>query len=147
MKKLNESRVIVALDFPRGEQAVGFVDRLQPNSCRLKVGKELFTREGPALVRRFVDQGHDIFLDLKFHDIPNTVAEPVAAASLGVWMLNVHASGEENDVCCSGGSQATEMANQSLLIAVTVLTSMGPDDLESVGVATTRKNRCMRLAT
>ena len=78
-------RVIVALDFPTGEQATVFVDRLPPGSCRLKVGKELFTREGPALVRRFVEQGHDVFLDLKYHDIPNTVARACeAAAALGV---------------------------------------------------------------
>jgi orotidine-5'-phosphate decarboxylase len=144
----NEPRVIVALDFPGGEQAAAFVDRLEPGSCRLKVGKELFTREGPALVRRFVEQGHDVFLDLKFHDIPNTVARACeAAAALGVWMVNVHAS---------GGSRMMQAARQALasdsderrprLIAVTVLTSMGKDDLAELGITAEPEQQVLRLA-
>ena len=146
-KITNDPRVIVALDFPRGEQAITFVDRLAPGSCRLKVGKELFTREGPALVRRFVDQGHEVFLDLKFHDIPNTVARACeAAAALGVWMVNVHAS---------GGSKMMQAARQALdgvegrrplLIAVTVLTSMGSEDLAELGITVTPEQQVLRLA-
>lgn len=147
MTEHNESRVIVALDFPRGEQAVEFVDRLQPNSCRLKVGKELFTREGPALVRRFVDQGHDVFLDLKFHDIPNTVARACeAAAALGVWMVNVHASGGRKMMAAAREALGQGNENRPLLIAVTVLTSMGQDDLESIGISADPQQQVLRLA-
>jgi len=147
MTENNESRVIVALDFPRGEQAVEFVDRLQPNSCRLKVGKELFTREGPALVRRFVDQGHDVFLDLKFHDIPNTVARACeAAAALGVWMVNVHASGGRKMMAAAREALGQGNENRPLLIAVTVLTSMGQDDLESIGISADPEQQVLRLA-
>lgn len=142
-----DPRVIVALDFAGGAQASAFVDRLAPGSCRLKVGKELFTREGPQLVRRFVGQGHDVFLDLKFHDIPNTVARACeAAASLGIWMVNVHAS---------GGSRMMQAARQALeecpgrrplLIAVTVLTSMGAEDLAELGIRDAPQQQVRRLA-
>lgn len=145
---IDDPRVIVALDFARGEQATALVDRLPPGSCRLKIGKELFTREGPALVRRFVAQGHDVFLDLKFHDIPNTVARACeAAAALGVWMVNVHAS---------GGSKMMMAAKQALdeiegrrpqLIAVTVLTSMSDEDLLELGVTDKPEQQVLRLAT
>ncbi|HBM84721.1 MAG TPA: orotidine-5'-phosphate decarboxylase, partial [Halieaceae bacterium] len=88
------SPILVALDYPDEASALALVEQLSPQLCRLKVGKELFTRSGPGLVRRLQDQGYDVFLDLKFHDIPNTVASAVrAAADLGVWMVNVHASG------------------------------------------------------
>ena len=147
MTENNKSRVIVALDFPRGEQAVAFVDGLHPDSCRLKVGKELFTREGPELVRRFVGQGHDVFLDLKFHDIPNTVARACeAAASLGVWMVNVHASGGTKMMIAAREALGNGEDKRPLLIAVTVLTSMGPGDLESIGVAADPEKQVLRLA-
>ena len=147
MTENNKSRVIVALDFPRGEQAVAFVNNLHPDSCRLKVGKELFTREGPELVRRFVGQGHDVFLDLKFHDIPNTVARACeAAASLGVWMVNVHASGGTKMMVAAREALCNGEDKRPLLIAVTVLTSMGPDDLESIGVAADPEKQVLRLA-
>ena len=88
------SPVIVALDFPYREQALEMADRLDPALCRVKVGKELFTREGPVILHDLHGRGFDVFLDLKFHDIPNTVAKACAvAADLGVWMVNVHASG------------------------------------------------------
>ena len=91
---MNQSRVIVALDYPNAAPALEFARRVRPQDCRLKIGKELFTAAGPALVETLVKQGFDIFLDLKFHDIPNTVAGACKAATqLGVWMLNVHASG------------------------------------------------------
>jgi len=141
------SRVIVALDFPGAEQALALVDRLRPGSCRLKVGKELFTRAGPDLVRQLVGRGFDVFLDLKYHDIPNTVAQACrAAAELGVWMLNVHAL---------GGRHMLEAAREALdasqhkphLIAVTVLTSMAAEDLEEVGLSGSPEDNVLRLAT
>lgn len=140
-------RVIVALDFPTGEQATVFVDRLPPGSCRLKVGKELFTREGPALVRRFVEQGHDVFLDLKYHDIPNTVARACeAAAALGVWMVNVHASGGSKMMRAARQALDGVQGRRPLLIAVTVLTSMDHGDLAEVGIAATPEQQVLRLA-
>ena len=143
----DEPRVIVALDFSRGEQATVFVDGLAPGSCRLKVGKELFTREGPALVRRFVAQGHDVFLDLKFHDIPNTVARACeAAAALGVWMVNVHASGGSRMMRAAKQALDTVEGRRPLLIAVTVLTSMGNDDLAELGIAVEPEQQVLRLA-
>lgn len=141
------ARIIVALDFPRGEQAVEFVEQLRPGSCRLKIGKELFTREGPDLVRRFVGQGHEVFLDLKFHDIPNTVARACeAAAELGVWMINVHAAGGEKMMAAAREALGSIQGEKPLLIAVTVLTSMSAEDLSSVGVAAEPGEQVLRLA-
>src|SRR5690606_30661185 len=91
---MTSSRVIVALDFPDEKSVYRLVDRLEPRQCRLKIGKELFTRLGPAVVEKLAARGFDIFLDMKYHDIPNTVARAcVAASNLGVWMVNVHALG------------------------------------------------------
>jgi orotidine-5'-phosphate decarboxylase len=144
----DDPRVIVALDFARGEQATVFVDGLAPGSCRLKVGKELFTREGPALVRRFVGQGHDVFLDLKFHDIPNTVAKACeAAAALGVWMVNVHACGGSKMMQAAKQALDAVSGRRPLLIAVTVLTSMGSEDLAEIGIAVEPEEQVLRLAT
>ena len=132
---LDDSRIIVALDYPSADEAVAFVGKLPPSACRLKVGKELFVSAGPALVDRLHRLGFEVFLDLKFHDIPNTVAQACAAAArLGVWMVNVHAS---------GGSRMMAAARDALepferrpkLIAVTVLTSMGDDDLKELGLS------------
>lgn len=146
--RASDSRIIVALDFASGEQAAAFVNRLTPGSCRLKVGKELFTREGPALVRRFVDQGHDVFLDLKFHDIPNTVARACeAAAALGVWMMNVHASGGSKMMQAARQALDAVDGRRPLLIAVTVLTSMGRDDLAELGLAVEPEQQVLRLAS
>jgi orotidine-5'-phosphate decarboxylase len=143
----DDPRVIVALDFARGEQASAFVDRLPPGSCRLKVGKELFTREGPALVRRFVAQGHDVFLDLKFHDIPNTVARACeAAAALGVWMVNVHACGGSKMMRAARQALDAVGGRRPLLIAVTVLTSMGSEDLAELGITAEPQQQVLRLA-
>ncbi len=142
-----DPRVIVALDFPDGEQAQRFVAHLQPGSCRLKIGKELFTREGPALVRRFAQQGFDIFLDLKFHDIPNTVAHACeAAAALGVWMVNVHASGGSKMMVAAREALDRAAGRRPLLIAVTVLTSMGSEDLRELGLDTDPQLQVSRLA-
>ncbi len=143
----SDAKIIVALDFPGGAEASVFVDGLPPGSCRLKVGKELFTREGPALVRRFVDQGHDVFLDLKFHDIPHTVARACeAAAALGVWMVNVHACGGRRMMQAAREALEGLEGHRPLLIAVTVLTSMSGEDLAELGVTVTPEEQVMRLA-
>ena len=143
---MTTSRIIVALDYPSADTALQLVGQLSPELCRLKVGKELFTRAGPRLVESLVGQGFDVFLDLKFHDIPNTVASAcLAAADLGVWMLNVHAL---------GGARMLEAAREGvsragyspLLIAVTILTSMDETDLASVGLAGSPLENVMRLA-
>jgi len=140
-------RVIVALDYANGDQARQFVDRLEPGSCRLKIGKELFTREGPELVRYFTANGHEVFLDLKFHDIPNTVARACqAAASLGVWMMNVHASGGSRMMSAARAALDELGPSRPLLIGVTVLTSMGSDDLKELGVNADPGKQVLRLA-
>ena len=123
------SPVIVALDYPEPIQALEFVDQLKPDFRRLKIGKEMFTHAGPELVRILRNRGFDIFLDLKFHDIPNTVAKAVAAAAdLGVWMVNVHAGGGSK-MMEAAAKELQMMDSQTLLIAVTVLTSMEQSDL------------------
>lgn len=127
------ARVIVALDYATGGEALAFAQRLDPARCRVKVGKELFTVAGPALVGQLVDRGFDVFLDLKYHDIPNTVAAACkAAAGLGVWMVNVHASGGRTMMTAAREALAGA-AHRPKLIAVTVLTSMGAEDLREIG--------------
>lgn len=140
-----QSKIIVALDFPTEYEAMALVDRLQPSMCRLKVGKELFTRCGPALVKKLVDKNFDVFLDLKFHDIPNTVAKACsAAADLGVWMLNVHALGGEKMM--SAAKQALPGEGSPLLIAVTWLTSSGQSELDALGINEEPQEMVSRLA-
>ena len=140
-----QSKIIVALDFPTEYEAMGLVDRLEPSMCRLKVGKELFTRCGPALVKKLVDKNFDVFLDLKFHDIPNTVAKACsAAADLGVWMLNVHALGGEKMM--SAAKQALPGEGSPLLIAVTWLTSSGQSELDALGINAEPQEMVSRLA-
>lgn len=140
------SPVIVALDFPYREQALEMADRLDPALCRVKVGKELFTREGPAILHDLHGRGFDVFLDLKFHDIPNTVAKACAvAADLGVWMVNVHASGGTRMM--EAAREAVEQAGSgTLLIAVTVLTSMERPDLAEIGLDLDPLEQVKRLA-
>ncbi len=142
-----DPKVIVALDFDDKNKALHFVDQLNPLNCRLKVGKEMFTYFGPDFVKSLVNKNFDIFLDLKFHDIPNTVAKACsAAADLGVWMMNVHAS---------GGPKMMELANKALddlgsnrpkLIAVTVLTSMDKEQLSSIGISSEPADQVLKLA-
>lgn len=130
----SSSRVIVALDYASAAEALAFADQVNPALCRLKVGKELFTRSGPALVEQLVARGFDVFLDLKFHDIPNTVAQAcVAAADLGVWMVNVHASGGRRMMETTRDALEA-LPQRPLLIAVTVLTSMNTADLAELGL-------------
>lgn len=126
-------RVIVALDYATATEALAFAQRLDASRCRVKVGKELFTVAGPALVEQLVGRGFDVFLDLKYHDIPNTVAAACrAAADLGVWMINVHASGGRAMMQAARDAIAGD-ARRPKLIAVTVLTSMGAEDLRETG--------------
>lgn len=140
------SRVIVALDFPDEAAALSLVDQLEPGSCRFKVGKELFTRAGPGLVAALVERGFDVFLDLKFHDIPNTVASAChAAADLGVWMMNVHATGGVR-MMAAAREGVERSGHPALLIAVTILTSMDSDDLAAVGLSGTPEENVVRLA-
>ena len=143
----SSSRVIVSLDFPDGKQALDLCQKLDPTNCKLKIGKELFTREGPALVEKLIASDFDIFLDLKYHDIPNTVASACrAAADLGVWMLNVHASGGR--VMMEAAREALEKtSHQPLLIAVTVLTSMSQEDLSETGISKPVDEQVMLLAS
>ena len=140
------SRIIVALDYPDAESASRVVARLRPDLCRLKVGKELFVAAGPLFVRQLVDRGYAVFLDLKFHDIPNTVAQACkAAARLGVWMMNVHAAGGPRMLAAASGAlEGTE--RRPLLIAVTVLTSMGAEELGAIGVEPEPERQVLRLA-
>ncbi|MBY6194353.1 orotidine-5'-phosphate decarboxylase [Marinobacter hydrocarbonoclasticus] len=148
MQNLNDPKIIVALDFPSQNPALALADQLDPAKCRLKVGKELFTRSGPDLVKALQSRGFDIFLDLKFHDIPNTTsAAVVAAAELGVWMVNVHASGgEKMMVACRERLEAFGN-DRPLLIAVTVLTSMSDEDLAGIGITGSAEAHVSRLAT
>jgi orotidine-5'-phosphate decarboxylase len=143
------SPVIVALDFASEAEAMQLVDRLEPSLCRLKVGKELFTRCGPALVKRLVDRKFDVFLDLKYHDIPHTVARAcLAAAELGVWMLNVHALGGEKMMAAARQVLVNNFssAESPLLIAVTWLTSSGQEELDALGITATPEQMVSRLA-
>lgn len=142
----SNSPIIVALDYANANDAFALADQLDPSRCRLKVGKELFTRAGPAIVSMLVDQGFDIFLDLKYHDIPNTVAKAcMAAADLGVWMLNVHSL---------GGSAMMQAARKAIgdnpdrphLIAVTLLTSMDQTTFEQLGMQGSINDGVLRLA-
>ena len=143
---MSDPKIIVALDYPEAKLALELVSRLQPALCRLKIGMELFTAAGPQVVEQCMKRGFEVFLDLKFHDIPNTTAQACkAAASLGVWMVNVHAL---------GGMKMMEAAYEAVasssrppkLIAVTVLTSMGQEDLASIGISEPPSTMVLRLA-
>ena len=142
---MSDSKIIVALDFADESSAMGLVDRIDPKLCRVKIGKELFTRCGPGLVRNLVSNGYDVFLDLKYHDIPNTVANACkAAADLGVWMLNVHALG--GPAMLAAAREALSDQGSPLLIAVTVLTSSSAEDLKAVGIDQAPAQMVERLA-
>jgi orotidine-5'-phosphate decarboxylase len=147
-KKLDElNRIVVALDFDDIDQARKLVEQLDPKLCRLKIGKEMFTLFGPDWVTEVVNKGFDVFLDLKFHDIPNTVAKAcVAAAKLGVWMLNVHAVGGEAMMKAAKNALVENFENPPLLTAVTVLTSMGQDEFNSLGYRTDIISQVKHLA-
>ena len=145
--KKNDPKVIVALDFNNSDDVFKFLQKVDPSDCRLKVGKELFSACGPDLVKVLVDLKFDVFLDLKFHDIPNTVAKAViAAAELGVWMTNVHASGGSKMMIKAKEALIPYGDKAPLLIAVTVLTSMKYDDLREVGIHCDPEEQVERLA-
>lgn len=141
-----DPKIIVALDYPSAAAATKLVERLDPMLCKLKVGKELFTAAGPIWVEHLVRKGYDVFLDLKFHDIPHTVAQACkAAANLGVWMVNVHALGGR--AMMNAAREALESApHRPKLIAVTVLTSMGRSDLADLGISEEPQELVRRLA-
>ena len=146
-----DPRVIVALDFANPMHALALADRLDPGSCALKVGKEMFVVAGPEPVRWMIERGFRVFLDLKFHDIPNTVAQACAAATrLGVWMLNVHAGGGRAMLEAARDAVASTAAAQNktppLLIAVTVLTSLSDADLRDTGVHDNAAQQALKLA-
>ncbi|WP_287877504.1 orotidine-5'-phosphate decarboxylase [Aquitalea sp.] len=141
------SPVVVALDFADAPSALEFAARLDPQQCRLKVGKELFTASGRSLVESLAARGFQVFLDLKFHDIPNTVAQACkVAADAGVWMVNVHASGGRRMMEAAREGLA-QYSQRPLLIAVTVLTSMEAADLVDIGITASPQEHVLRLAT
>jgi orotidine-5'-phosphate decarboxylase len=140
------SPIVVALDYPTAKQAIAMAKQLDPFKCRVKVGKELFTASGPAVLEQLHKMNFDVFLDLKFHDIPNSCAGAVAvAAELGVWMVNVHASGGERMMVAAAEAIANK-GHKPLLIAVTVLTSMEQADLAGIGLDVTPQQQVERLA-
>lgn len=143
-----DQKVIVALDYDNQADALAFVDKIDPASCRLKVGKEMFTLFGPNFVNELHKRGFSVFLDLKFHDIPNTCSKAVrAAAEMGVWMVNVHASGGERMMTASREILEPYGKDRPLLIGVTVLTSMEQQDLAGIGLDVAPKDQVVRLAT
>lgn len=142
-----DSPIIVALDYDRRDSALAFVDKIDPQDCRLKVGKEMFTLFGPQFVSDLQQRGFDVFLDLKFHDIPNTTARAVAAAAeLGVWMVNLHASGGARMMSAAREALNPFGKDAPLLIAVTVLTSMEASDLADLGITASPADHAGRLA-
>lgn len=147
----SDPRIIVALDFADAASALALVDRVEPAACALKVGKELFVTTGPGFVRLLIERGFNVFLDLKFHDIPNTVAQACAAATrLGVWMLNVHAAGGRAMLTAARESVTRAAAERKspppLLIGVTVLTSLRAEDLAEIGIDAAPEAAALRLA-
>ena len=141
-----DPKIIIALDYDSADAASKLVERLDPTLCKLKVGKELFTAAGPAWVETLARQGYDVFLDLKFHDIPHTVAQACkAAANLGVWMINVHALGGRT-MMSAARDALNSLPKRPKLIAVTILTSMGAPDLAELGIQEEPRQMVTRLA-
>ena len=144
--KVADPKVIVALDFSSADEALNLARKLDPAQCRVKVGKELFTRTGPALVEQLQQMNFELFLDLKYHDIPNTTAQACrAAAELGVWMVNVHALGGRRMMEAAREAVANS-THQPLLIAVTILTSLDGSELAEVGLSGEPVDNVVRLA-
>ena len=145
---MSNKPIIVALDYDNKSEALQLIDQLDPNMCRLKIGKEMFTLFGPDLVKEIHNRNFDLFLDLKFHDIPNTVAKAVtAAAELGVWMTNVHASGGLAMMQAAQKALEPYGTQAPLLIAVTVLTSMSDEELALLGINVSAAEHVKRLAS
>lgn len=146
VSEMDERRIIVSLDIAQPDAALTLLDILDPGLCRAKLGKELFTRAGPGFIEQIHRRGYEVFLDLKFHDIPTTVAAACrAAADLGVWMLNVHATGGATMLAAAREAIDTG-SHKPLLVAVTVLTSLSAEDLEQVGFRLPLEEQVMRLA-
>lgn len=146
---VSDSKIVVALDFQDAPKAMSLVNQLDPKLCKLKVGKELFTAAGPSFVEQLVEKQFDVFLDLKFHDIPNTVSKACEAATkLGVWMLNVHASGGSAmmQAALEGVDKGRTGTQSPYLIAVTVLTSMNQSALNEIGIETSVEQHVLKLA-
>lgn len=146
-KFVTQSPIVVAIDKADMKSALMLADTLDPSLCRVKVGKELFTRCGPEIIKQLHNRGFEVFLDLKFHDIPNTTAQAVlAAADMGVWMVNVHATAGEQAMTLSK-QRLLDGGYDTLLIAVTVLTSMDETALHQTGVNGTLDEQVTRLAS
>ncbi|GLQ01101.1 orotidine 5'-phosphate decarboxylase [Methylophaga thalassica] len=143
---MSDPRIIVALDYATANDALQMADQIDPKRARVKVGKELFTRSGPSVVTDLVSRGFDVFLDLKYHDIPHTVAKACAAAAdLGVWMLNVHTLG--GAAMMEAAREAVDSAStQPILIGVTLLTSMDQTTFEQIGLSGKISDTVIRLA-
>ncbi|MBL8514542.1 MAG: orotidine-5'-phosphate decarboxylase, partial [Betaproteobacteria bacterium] len=140
------NRIIVVLDYANANDALALAARLDPAQCRVKVGKELFTASGPAVVEALQQRGFEVFLDLKYHDIPNTVAGACrAAAALGVWMVNVHASGGRAMMGAAREAIDRAQGKKPLLIGVTVLTSLDDAALADIGITSTAAQQVERL--
>ena len=141
------NKIIVALDFNSSSRAVSFVGSLDPKLCRLKIGKELFTAAGPGLIEIMIKKNFDVFLDLKFHDIPNTVANAVrVAADLGVWMLNVHIAGGSTMMRAAKDAILSHRGRKPILIGVTVLTSISTSELKEIGINADLRDHVANLA-
>jgi len=139
-------RIIIALDYPNEASAWQLIDQLDAKMCRLKIGKEMFTRLGPDFVRKVINKGFDVFLDLKYHDIPNTVAAACeAGADLGVWMMNVHAAGGRK-MMETAANRLAKLQSRPLLIAVTILTSLSADEVAEIGYPGSPKDNVSRFA-
>ncbi|MDH5484205.1 MAG: orotidine-5'-phosphate decarboxylase [Gammaproteobacteria bacterium] len=143
---MHDPKVLVALDYADEKQAFNLIDRLQPELCRLKVGKEMFTHLGPQFIEKIHNKGFQVFLDLKYHDIPNTVARACeVAADMGVWMLNVHALGGRRMMEAAANALANKQ-DRPYLIAVTVLTSMSAEDVHELGIQQSPAELALHLA-
>jgi len=139
-------RIIIALDYPNEAAAWQLIDQLDAKMCRLKIGKEMFTRLGPDFVRKVIDKGFDVFLDLKYHDIPNTVAAACeAGADLGVWMMNVHAAGGRK-MMETAANRLAALSARPMLIAVTILTSLSAEEVAEIGYPGSRQDNVSRFA-
>ena len=146
---MNKSRIIIALDFPEANQALEFCSKIDSTNCKIKVGKELYTQAGPILVEKLRSKGFEIFLDLKYHDIPSTVANACrAAVDLGVWMLNIHAVGGKKmmEAAYESLEKYGSSKNRPLLIAVTLLTSISSNDLFELGFTNSIEKQVLLLA-
>ena len=143
---MSDSKIIVALDYPTMASAISLANQLDPDRCKLKVGKELFTCSGPQIVENLTAKGFDIFLDLKYHDIPNTVAKACrVAADLGVWMVNVHTLGGQ-DMMVAAREAISDKPQRPLLIGVTLLTSMNKETFQQIGLVGTLESTVIKLA-